>query len=226
MRIYLIRHGRQNSRLCNVDVDLSPEGFRQAALVGERLFKKNIQAVYSSDLIRAVQTAQAANLYWNVEHTVLPELREISFGELTGLSDEEIAVKFRDFKEKEGRMEEDIPYPGGECAGDVVCRAEPIFRQIAESGFSTAAVVTHGGVIRAMTAHILGMPLSRWRSLGHVLENGSITELLWDEKQKRFTVERFNDYAHLEAYPELLRSGWKEQANDTASIDVKETNGE
>ena len=42
MKIYLIRHGRQCSKLCNVNVDLSQEGFRQAALVGERLVKKNI----------------------------------------------------------------------------------------------------------------------------------------------------------------------------------------
>ena len=34
MKIYLIRHGRQSSKLCNVNVDLSEEGFRQAALVG------------------------------------------------------------------------------------------------------------------------------------------------------------------------------------------------
>ena len=68
MKIYLIRHGRQCSKLCNVNVDLSQEGFRQAALVGERLVKKNIDKVYSSDYLRAVQTAQAANLYWNVEH--------------------------------------------------------------------------------------------------------------------------------------------------------------
>ena len=210
MKIYMIRHGRQSSRLCNVDVDLSPEGFRQAALVGERLFKQNIQAVYSSDLIRAVQTAQAANLYWNVEHTIFPELREISFGALTGHSDEEISVLFREFKEKESRMEEDLPYPDGECAGDVVRRAEPVLRQIAESGLDSVAVVTHGGVIRAMTAYILRMPMARWRSLGSGLENCGITELSWDEKKERFTVERFNDYAHLENYPELLRSGWKE----------------
>ena len=49
MKIYLIRHGRQCSKLCNVNVDLSQEGFRQAALVGERLAKKNIDKVYSSD---------------------------------------------------------------------------------------------------------------------------------------------------------------------------------
>ena len=37
MNIYLIRHGRQNSKLCNVDVELSPEGREQADLVGKRL---------------------------------------------------------------------------------------------------------------------------------------------------------------------------------------------
>ena len=76
------------------------------------------------------------------------------------------------------------------------------------------ACVTHGGVIRAVTAHILHMPLARWRSLGRELENCGITELSWDEKRRSFTVERFNDYAHLEAYPELLRSNWKETSDE------------
>ena len=80
MKIFLIRHGRQCSKLCNVDVDLSEEGYRQASLLGERLFHENIQVVYSSNLLRAVETAQAANLYWNVEHIIRPELREISVG--------------------------------------------------------------------------------------------------------------------------------------------------
>ena len=66
MKLYLIRHGRQCSKLCNVDVDLSEEGYRQASLLGERLFREKIQEVYSSSLLRAVETAQAANLYWNV----------------------------------------------------------------------------------------------------------------------------------------------------------------
>ena len=108
MKLYLIRHGRQNSRLCNVNVDLCEEGYRQAALLGERLFPKNIQAVYSSDLLRAIETAQAANLYWNVEHMICPELREIDFGEMEGLSDEEIAVKFADFKKEQAKMETDL----------------------------------------------------------------------------------------------------------------------
>lgn len=211
MKLFLIRHGRQESRLCNVNVDLCREGYRQAALLGERLFPARIQAVYSSDLLRAVETAQAANLYWNVEHFIRKELREISFGEMEGLSDEEIGLRFGDFKRRQAAMEEDIPYPGGECAGDVVLRAAPFFEELTGSGYERVAVVTHGGVIRAVTAYYLGIPLSRWRILGKNLENCSITELNWDEGIGRFTVERFNDHAHLEAYPELLRSSWKEK---------------
>ena len=48
-----------------------------------------------------------------------------------------------------------------------------------------------------------------FRILGKDLENCSITELQWDEKNERFTLECFNDHAHLDKYPELLRSGWK-----------------
>ena len=86
-----------------------------------------------------------------------PELNEISFGEMEGLSDEEIALRFRDFQQEQAKMEYDIPYPGGESAGDVVRRVIPVFRQIRESGYEKVAVVTHGGVIRSMTAHFLGM---------------------------------------------------------------------
>ena len=210
MKLFLIRHGRQCSKLCNVDVDLSEEGYRQASLLGERLFHENIQVVYSSNLLRAVETAQAANLYWNVEHIIRPELREISFGHMEGMEDRDIAVKYRDFKAQQALMEEDLPYPGGECAADVIRRAGPVLERLAESGHERIAVVTHGGVIRTMAAWYLGMPLEKWRLLGKDLENTSITQLKWDRGHRRFTLERFNDYAHLEACPELLRKNWKE----------------
>ena len=213
MKLYLIRHGRQASKLCNVDVELCQEGFQQAALLGQRLASEGIQIVFSSALIRAVQTAQAANLYWNVEHYMYPELNEISFGEMEGLSDEEIALRFRDLQQEQAKMEYDIPYPGGESAGDVVRRVIPVFRQIRESGYEKVAVVTHGGVIRSMTAHFLGMDMAKWRTLGTSLENCSITELNYSPRLRRYTLERFNDYAHLQPYPQLLRSAWADAEN-------------
>ncbi|MCI8951142.1 MAG: histidine phosphatase family protein [Lachnospiraceae bacterium] len=211
MRLYLIRHGRQSSKLCNVDVDISQAGYNQSILLGQRLEGDGIQIVFSSGLKRALQTAQVANYYWNAEHYMYPELKEISYGEMEGLSDSEIAVKFADFLAEQSKMEYDIPFPGGECAGDVLRRVLPVFRQIVESQYDKVAVITHGGVIRCMVAHVLGMDLVKWRTLGSSLENSSITELEWHPDIQRFTLERFNDYAHLTAHPELLRRGWTEE---------------
>ncbi|MFT4106633.1 MAG: histidine phosphatase family protein [Lacrimispora sp.] len=213
MNIYLIRHGRQCSKLCCVNVSLSEEGRRQSALVGKRLEGRNIDAVYSSALIRAVETAKEANRFWHAPHIIRPELKEISFGEMEGLSDEEIAVRFADFKAEQEKLETDIPYPGGECAKDVIRRATPVFEEIVESGYENVAVVTHGGVIRAMVTAFLHMEPKDFRILGNSLENSSITQVQWKKESGRFFVERFNDYAHLEPYPELLRASWIDVEN-------------
>ncbi|WP_143318960.1 histidine phosphatase family protein [Clostridium sp. HBUAS56010] len=213
MTIYLIRHGRQSSKLCNVNAGLAEEGFLQAGMLGERLLNKHIDAVYSSDLIRAVQTAKEANRYWKVPHMIRPELREISFGDMEGMTDQDIAVTFREFKKEQARMERDLPYPGGECAADVIKRAMPVLKDIVKCGHQNVAVVTHGGVIRAVVAALLHMDPKDYRILGNSLENCSITELHFMEASETFLVERFNDYAHLEAYPKLLRAGWVEAEN-------------
>ncbi len=206
--IYLIRHGRQSSRLCNVDVDLSLQGLRQAALVGERLAGNGIQTVYSSALIRAEQTARTANQYWNAEYVTEPELREIDFGQMEGLSDQEISLRFGAWRQEQQKMEKDLPYPGGECAGDVIRRVMPVLERIGNHAKGTVAVITHGGVIRSAAACVLGMEPAKYRLLGKDLENCSITELRFDRRSKRFTLERFNDYAHLEKEPQLLRGQW------------------
>ena len=213
MNIYLIRHGRQSSKLCNMNVDLSEAGRRQSALVGERLAFAGIEAVYSSHLIRAVETAREANRYWNAKHIIRQELREISFGDMEGMADEEIAAKYGDFQKEQARLEQDLPYPGGECAGDVMKRAIPVLEEIAASGYQNVAVVTHGGVIRSVTSALLHMEPKYYRLLGNSLENCSITEVHWNEKTGRFLMERFNDYAHLEPYPELLRASWVDAEN-------------
>ena len=157
--------------------------------------------------------AQAANLYWNVDHIIRPELREISFGEMEGMADEDIAVKYAAFKAEQDRMEEDLPYPGGECGADVVRRVLPVMEEIGRSGYKQAVVVTHGGVIRSITAYLLGMNLAKMRLIGNGLENCSITELTYLPEKNRFLLDRLNDYAHLEKAPELLRKSWVDTEN-------------
>lgn len=107
-------------------------------------------------------------------------------------------------------MEQDLPYPGGESAADVVKRVLPVMNEILASGDRAVAVVTHGGVIRSMTAHYLGMELSKTQLLASHLENCGITEF-WFREDGTAVLNRFNDYSHLEGKKELLRSGWSEK---------------
>lgn len=212
MKLYLIRHGRQNSPLCNVDVPLSEEGRRQSLLLGERMKQIPLDAVYSSDLDRAAETAVTANKVWKCPHLIRPELREISFGDMEGMADERIAEVFEDFLREKAKMESDLAYPGGENSADVAARAFPVIEEIVSQDFSHVAVVTHGGVIRSLLCVFLGMDHARNRLFSTHLENCSITEIEYRRTDGRFFVNRFNDYAHLEPYPELLRGGWVRNA--------------
>lgn len=209
MRILLIRHGRQNSPLCNVNVPLAEEGRRQAELLGERLKNEQIDALWSSDLIRAVETADIVNTYLNVPREIRSDLKEISFGDMEGLSDAVIADKYEDFLRARAKMEKDMAYPGGESAEDVVTRVLPVLKEISERDYDTVAVVTHGGVIRSMVAHYLGMELAKVPLLAGQLENCGITELWMRKNDGHVVLNRFNDASHLEVCPELLRSGWR-----------------
>lgn len=209
MKIYLIRHGRQNSKLCNVDVSLAEEGKKQAALIGARMKDWKIEKLYCSNLKRAVETANIMNEFLHVDVIVEPHLQEINFGEMTGHSDEENANNFGFFQTKLKSRKYDLAYPGGECGKDVYQRGFPVINKIVRSYTGNIAIVTHGGFIRCILSGLLGMDFSKKSMLGKSLENTSITELDYDPETELFTLERFNDYYHLEDYPNLLRSFWK-----------------
>lgn len=209
INIFLIRHGRQNSPLCNVDVELSPEGRHQAELLRDRLKNYDIDAIYSSNLIRARQTAQIINQAFKLPHEIREDIREISFGLMEGKSDEYIEEHFHDFKVEQKTLSKDLPYPGGENGADVKERAMPIIREIARSGNKNIVVVTHGGVIRSLLAELIGRNQASRFLFAVSLENTGITQLIYHPKEDRFYLERFNDYAHLEEYPELHRSKFK-----------------
>lgn len=213
MRLYLIRHGRQKNRLCNSNVELSPEGRRQAALVAGRLQRYGVQALYSSQLIRAVETAQIINEVLQVPYQAKAGLQEIYFGVLENRSDEENHRDYAAFFAEFDTLSQDIPYPGGECGADVYRRGmsalQEIIAEAEQQGYEQVAIVTHGVWIRSMIAGLIGRDFTVKSLVGKQLENVSITELLYIPEKKRFVLERLNDYAHLEEEPELLRSAWR-----------------
>ncbi len=206
MNIYLIRHGRQNSTLCNVDVELSKEGREQADLVGKRLKTYEIDAVYSSQLLRAKETADIINKYLQKPRYIDERWQEADFGGMTGLTNDELKEKYGDFLAKRAQMSEDVPYPGGgENCQMVFERSYEALKGFTEENYKNVCVVTHGGVLRAILTGLLGADYAKWLTYGRQIENCSISHILYDETMKTFHIERFNDFAHLEGKDYLMR---------------------
>jgi probable phosphoglycerate mutase len=206
--LYLIRHARQSSSLCNVNVDLSEIGKKQADLLGKRMAGYEIDALYSSDLIRAVETADIMNQYLNLDHQIREGIREIDFGDLEGNSEDYNNEHFKEFKAERAKLVNDLPFPNGECGQEVFDRAIKVIDEIKNGSANNIAIVTHGGTIRSLLAGILGLDQSKKLLFALSLENCSITQLNYNTKENRFYLERFNDYSHLESHPECLRKNW------------------
>lgn len=213
MKIFFLRHGRQCSELCNVDVALSPEGIRQADLAGKRLKKYGIQAIFTSYMIRAIETGNVINNHLNVKTKIYKNLRETEFGDMEGLTDNELHTIYADFYEKRDTFTEDMRYPGGEngsmCYNRMMPAVMDIIAECEEKNIDTIAIVSHGGAIRCFLAGILGMDMARRLQFVKTMENCSITEIDYDRKRDRFYIERINDYAHLEGEEDLLRKHFK-----------------
>ncbi len=219
MNIYLIRHGRQASKLCNLDVGLDDAGRKQAALAASRIKNYGIQAIYSSKLKRAIETAEIIKKYLeNVnsadygEISAFEGLNEIDFGKFNGILDSVNEKNNPEYFEEKRKLISDLRNPDGENGEDVYKRAYPVLMHIIEecqaNGFERAAIVTHGGVIRSLCCGLLNMNFKDKLRFGVSLENCSITELVCNGIYAGFTLERFNDYAHLEGREELMRNTW------------------
>lgn len=242
MILYLIRHGRQNCSDCNLNVPLAEEGRRQAVLLGKRMERYPVDALYSSDLLRAVETAQIAfagrqDLLEN--HQIRPGLKEVSFGSLTGMEDLHVKAFYKDYYKKQlslfsgqerqavanvaGKAEhyvgqffvplEEMVYPEGESGAMVLERVMPVIQEWLDSGYQSIAAVTHGGLIRILLCALFGGDFARRLQFGTSLENCSITQINYDPGKNAFSLERFNDYAHIEEEPSLLRKNFLMPAN-------------
>lgn len=217
IKLYLIRHARQESPLCNVNVPLANEGLLQSELVGKRLREYNIQKVYSSNLIRAKMTADIIREQLGMDKDAekvceTEDLRETDFGYMTGLSDEVLRDKFSDYYIKRELMEEDLRIPGGENGQQVFERMnraiESIIKESIDNDISNIAIISHGGAIRCYLSGILGMPFGKRFIIARTMENCSITQVNYNVDNNNYSVERINDYSHLEEHEELLRKNF------------------
>ncbi len=206
MEILLIRHGEAahntpenwNAELDCPDPELIEEGREQAEQLGRRLLQLPIQRIYSSDLRRAVETAQILAEYVRVPLEVRPELREINMGRLFLSTWEEIERDLPGYAARWHRHDTDLPYPGGENGADVIRRCMPLIEKIVQGDMERVAIVTHGGIIRSLLCAFLGIGPEKRFLFGAPLANCGLTVVRWNAKRASFLVHSVNDAAHLE----------------------------
>jgi len=160
MKIYLIRHGQTTGDLENryggdYDDELSSEGEIQVHQLVEKLNNLGIQVVLVSPRIRAQQTAKILNTTFNCELKTLENLRERNqYGILTGMTKNEAKEKYPQLVDEVKEYKNQIE--GAESYQDFMARIRKVFTGIVNmNNYSTIAVVTHGGPIRAIFREIL-----------------------------------------------------------------------
>ena len=168
-RIWLVRHGQtawnEQRRFCgHTDIPLSASGHEQAQKIAAQLQYIPIDAIYSSDLSRARETAGviARNRATNI--ILSPAWREINFGKWEGLTYDEIATSFPGQLGFFTEPEHFAP-PQGESLPEALQRITPALHEIVPKRHEDAVVVvSHGGVLRGLVCSLLGMPLrNQWQ---------------------------------------------------------------
>lgn len=158
MRLILVRHGQTAPNIDGrLDTDepgarLTDLGRRQAAALPGVLGGELIDVLYASTLVRTQQTAAPLAASRGLEVRVRDGLREVRAGTLEMRGDAAAVQQFRDATFAWSAGDVDVRLPGAESGVEVFARYDEVVNEIALSGVGTAAVVSHGTVIRTWAA--------------------------------------------------------------------------
>ncbi len=187
-RLVLLRHGQTQSNADSrmqgqLDTDLTDLGRAQAVAAAEVLAKRQPLLIYSSDLRRAHDTAVALSQHSGQQVHLDARLRETDLGDWQGKTHQEVdaeapgaRIAWRD----DARW---APH-GGESRIDVADRSRPLVAEIVDAEPEWGAddcdrpvvLVAHGGLIAALAAALLDLPVDTWPVLGG-MGNASWTQL-------------------------------------------------
>lgn len=205
-KIFLIRHGetdwnRQDRWLGQTDTPLNNQGLAQAHRTAERLAAEPITAIYSSDLIRAAQTAKIIANRFGRTVSLLKELRELDFGEWEGKSAEEIGQLFPQEYALSQTPSWEFRPRGGESRRELYARVTSKVEEIlAQHVNETIAIVTHGGPCRMLIEYILSSyredPSYICTFRAFEFDNCGVTVLSRDD-DGRFKIISLNETYHL-----------------------------
>ena len=196
--ILLIRHGETDWNalgrwMGHNDVPLNERGHQQASALARRLTAWPIEIIYSSDLRRAADTAAYLARALYLTPILDRSLRERNGGMFQGLTNDQILNRYPAALSKM-RFDGAAP-PNGESNLDLQRRVVPAFEAIIDNHEGQAvALFTHGGVLRLLIGHVLGLPADRRPNIS-VSGNTGLSIVEVDGDGPKLTL--LNDTAHL-----------------------------
>ena len=199
MRLILARHGETDAnregRVQGVgDSPLNSTGRCQAMALGHYLKDYTIDAVYSSPLTRALETAEPIARSHDLEVALVEGLRELDVGDLDGLTGPEIREKYPGFMEEWMRNVHSLRMPEGESIVELQARAWTSVEQIAQRHPEGIVVaVSHNFVIQSIVCKVLDLELNSFRKIRQDLGAVSILEL----SNEGSVLVTLNDRCHL-----------------------------
>jgi broad specificity phosphatase PhoE len=205
MRIIAIRHGetewnalgREQGQL---DSPLTARGLKQAEAVAGRLRQLRFSALYSSDLGRALHTAEIVAKATGARIEQDAGLRERHTGIFQGLTTAQMAAQYP----SEYSAYRSNPYayrvPGGESAQQRTERSVRLMNALADRhADETIVIITHGGFLIGFFEHVLDLlPGNSWR---FKRQNAAFNA--FDREDGKWSLETWNDTSHLEALGSL-----------------------
>jgi 2,3-bisphosphoglycerate-dependent phosphoglycerate mutase len=200
LNLYLVRHGETiwnaQARLQgHTDVALSEDGLRQSALVADRFRDMPVTCVYSSDLRRAMQTAEAIAEATAAPLHSRPALREAAFGEWEGLTRDELEATGE--KGWAAFKADPIVFrpPGGEAIAEMIERVWADFDEIARGHVTgNIVVVTSGGPIKGIAWRLLQ---GTSQTIHRLRTDNTAVSLVQRSPEGAYTLTFWNDTHHL-----------------------------
>lgn len=198
-RLLLVRHGLSEYNSArrfagSSDVEMTDDGYRQTEQLRDRLAVEKIDAIYSSNLKRAMRTAEVISAKHSLEIIPCPELREINYGEIEGLTFEQIGKNYPAVAELITNFSLQLQFPGGECFEEFTARICKFLDRLEKHTPSeTILVVAHGGPLRTLVCHLLGIGMEHWRQIR--IDNASLTIISIHERGT--IISLLNDTSHL-----------------------------
>ena len=181
-RLLLVRHGETELNSSerfwgHTDVRLSEAGLWQAERLRRLLSTEKIDAVYSSPLSRAQVTAETIVSGHSLEIITCPELREVNFGKLEGLTFAEVSQLYPEVTRLWIERSPELEYPGGESIREFNRRVGRFVGRLDKrTPEETILVVAHSGSLRVLMCRLLGLGVEHWRQLRLDLASLSILE--------------------------------------------------